>query len=47
MNTVLLLSLKYNFGVCGRHAVSCQCIKVISLTIFKDIGFLFLVILKG
>ena len=47
MNTVLLPSLKYNFGVCGRHAVSCQCIKVISLTIFKDIGFLFLVILKG
>ena len=47
MNTVLLQSLKYNFGVGGRHAVSCQCVKIISLIIFKDISFLFMVTLKG
>ena len=47
MNTVLLPSLKYNFGVGGRHAVSCQCVKIISLIIFKDISFLFMVTLKG
>lgn len=46
MNTVLLLSLKYNFGVGGRHAVSCQWIKIISLVVFKNISFLFMVTLK-
>ena len=47
MNIVLLPSLKYNFGVGGRHSISYQYIKIISLVIFKHISFLFIAILKG